>query len=184
MLAALGAGRAGALEWSAGVDAGYTFRLAPDGRNHGAVAGVFGEIPLPAALALRPEVFALAFGPSAAAPHNLTLSAAALSLAYSFDDTEIQAIASVGPFVGLSSDGSANAVRLGALASLGLRVPVASFASLEAKVGVPQVLTGPHGITPIAQAQYSDGTAVDFPLETTFQIGVALDLEALLSELH
>ncbi len=161
------------------MDAGYAFRSQPDGRNHGAAAAAYLDIPLPGPFALRPEGLLLGFGGLDAAPSPLGLFAGALSLVYSFDDTDVQALAAVGPLAGVSVAGGPPELRAGALASLGLRLPVADFAGLEARVALPLVLYGPKGLSLPGQPAFADGSPVDFPLQTAFFIGATFDLGRL-----
>lgn len=175
---------AGAVELAAGVDAGYAFRSSADHRNHGAVAAVRVDVPLPlwprSPLGLRPELFALGLGGSDEAPRNLGLFAGALSLVYAFDDTEVEALAAVGPMAGLVVDGDAAEAQVGALASIGLGLPVGDAGRLEARVMLPAPLWGPRGTALPAQDTYADGSAVALPLQACFMIGFVVDLEAAL----
>ena len=144
---------------------------------------MFLDVPLPGAFAVRPELISLGFGASKAAPHSLGLFAGALSLVYSFDDSEVQCLAAVGPLAGISVDDAAVGFRGGLLAAIGLRFAVAKAIDIEAKVSLPVVLYGPKGVSTPGQRAFADGSAVDFPLQTMFQLGVAVDLAAAVAAL-
>ena len=73
------------------------------------------------------------------------------------------------------------AVRAGALASLGLRFPVWHALDVEARVALPAVLWGPRGFVLPFAPSFGDGSANDFPLQTTFSLGVVVDPVALFS---
>lgn len=163
---------------SAGLSAGYAFRSQSDGRNHGAGAQVFVDIPLPGPFALRPELISLGFQGSEANPQSLGFFAGALSLAYSFDDSDLEAVASVGPLAGVSIERSF-AMHGGLLAGIGIRTPVTSAASLDVEVSSPFVVVGAKGITFPGQTAYLDGTPVELPLQVLFSIGLVVDIEAL-----
>lgn len=181
LAAALASGPAAAVP-EASLLGGYAFRSAPDGRAHGAAASISVDVPLTSAFALRPEAFALGFNGSATTPASLALLGAALSLAYRFDDTDARAVVAVGPLGGVSLEGETVAIRAGALASLGLRFPLLEALDLEARVALPLVLWGPRGFSTPGTTTFDDGSANDFPLQTTFSIGVSVDAGALFSE--
>lgn len=173
---------------SAGLGAGYTFRSQGDGRNHGAGAQLFLDVPLPGPFAVRPELVSLGFqGASPATdpadldvrnPQSLGFLAGALSLVYSFDDSDLEALASVGPLAGVSVERSF-AMHGGLLAAIGVRIPVAGAASLDVEVSSPFVILGPKGVTAPGQSAYADGTLVELPLQALFSIGLVVDVEAL-----
>lgn len=173
---------------SAGLGAGYAFRSQVDGRNHGAGARLFLDVPLPGPFALRPELLSLGFQGAAPAPdaadvavrnpQSLGFVAGALSIVYSFDDSDLEALASVGPLAGVSLERSF-AMHAGLLAGIGLRVPVAGAASLDVQVSSPVVIVGPKGITAPGQGGYADGTLVELPLQALFSLGLVVDVEAL-----
>lgn len=99
--------------------------------------------------------------------------AGALSLVYSFDDSSVQALASAGPLAGVAAD-SKPAFALGALASLGLRLPISDAVRIEARVALPAVLySASPSFTP------GQNALVPFVPVTTFSFGVAFDLGAL-----
>lgn len=159
------AGAAHATEFVAGLDAGYAFRASSDGNNHGAGADAFVDVPIPGPLAVRPEVFTLAW-------NKVGLFAGALSLVYSFDDSSVQALASVGPLAGIAAD-TKPALALGALAALGLRLPVNDVVRIEARVALPAMLYSPSPSFTPAQ------NSAPFVPVTTFSFGVAFDFGAL-----
>jgi hypothetical protein len=123
-------------------------------------------VPLPGPLAVRPEVLTLAW-------NKLGLFAGALSLVYSFDDTSVQALASLGPLAGVAAD-SKPAFAAGALASLGLRLPVSDVVRIEARVALPAIL-----YTQSPSFTAPPNAALPLVPVTTFSFGVAFDLGAL-----
>jgi hypothetical protein len=174
---------AGAVNPAVGLDAGYVFRSQTDGRSHGAGAAAFLDVPLPlwprSPLGVRAELLSLGFGGSEDVPATLGLLGGALSLLYSFDDSDLVALGSVGPLAGLVVDGPVTEAQAGVLVTLGVAFPVAPAARLQARVLVPAPLAGPGGWWTPGQRVLDDGSPVAFPLQAGFQLGIALDLEGL-----
>lgn len=181
MAVALFAAPARAVDLGVGLDAGYAFRSQADDRNHGAAADLFLDVPLPlwprSPLGLRAEVLTLGFAGSDTAPATLGLFAGALSLVYAFDDTDVLALAAVGPLAAAAADAGPLEIHAGVLASIGVRFPVAEAASVEARVLAPALLSGPRGLTPPGQPVHEDGTLVAFPLQAAVTFGITIDLE-------
>lgn len=177
----LAAAPARAVDLGVGLDAGYAFRSQADDRNHGAAADLFVDVPLPlwprSPLGLRAEMLTLGFAGSDIAPATLGLFAGALSLVYAFDDTDVLALAAVGPLAAAASDAGPVEIHAGVLASIGVRFPVAEGASVEARVLAPALLSGPRGLTPPGQSQHDDGTLVAFPLQAAVTFGITVELE-------
>jgi hypothetical protein len=170
--------------------AGYTFRSQIDGRQHGVAALASADSPSWGPLALRADVLAL-WIPGAdrddedpfANRADLALAGGALSLVYRFDETDVRALAAVGPLAALSVDGDAAALRAGALASAGLRFPILPGVDVEGRLLLPVLLYGPEGFTAPIDRANPDGTLAAWPLQFSFLLGVALDPVALFASL-
>lgn len=166
---------------------GLAFRSVADGRQHGVAAVVTADSPSYGPVAVRLDGLALYIpGSTRDEPgdvsEDLALPAAALSLTWRFDESDIRAHMGVGPFVGVALDGDAASLTVGGLASLGLRFPVLRGVDAEARVLVPlPVYTQGNVVTPGAWA-LADGTAVSWPLQAAAVVGVHIDPFALLDD--
>jgi hypothetical protein len=160
--------------------AGYAFRSVADGRQHGVSALASAETPSWGPLALRLDGLAM-FVPGSTRDEpgdiarDLTLAGAALSLTYRFDDSDIAALLGAGPLAAISIDGDHVAPFVGALVSLGLRFPIFEGADIEARLCVPVAFLSEGAFVLPGQRALADGTALPWPLQVTFLLGVHID---------
>lgn len=137
-----------------GVGVGYAFKSVNadvDDRAHGVAADVVVDSPpLLFGFGLRGEGLALAWPSTSKVPQALGVFGGGGALTWSFDETAVDALASIGGVAVAVVDGGASVVTFAPTIGLLLRFPLTEAAHVDARVLVPFVVDDRFGLAAAA----------------------------------